>query len=329
MSPSEQDHSVGVATGPSRRTEGAATLVSLLAHSALFVTIAWEAQDLPPTAQEVGALRFSGQTFEIESVVDGVAQAQDHRPGAVPLKEPESESNRKGPEPAPDIQVDQETKEAPLRVPSVSQQSPTSSKLQEARAQDDAADAIQAEQTRNARPPAPLARASVGQQEQSGSEDASAGRAYGAEGAPQNRSDLFQAFLRSLPAAAKNDPTWLTLPLDSKGSIRFRLTLNDDSKLEPIEIIDEPHQTPPEHLRRAVLLTRQFLLHGRLAIRGDQAAGKQELRLRVEVSQQAPDPKTPRAEGTRGFGRVGPSAPDQAYFTYYSGRHVALFLERL
>jgi hypothetical protein len=180
-----------------------------------------------------------------------------------------------------------------------------------------------------ARSIASLAEASVGQQEQSGNEGAHAGRAYGAEGALQNRSDLYQAFLRSLPAAAKNDPAWLTLPLDSKDSIRFKLTLNDDSKLEPIEIIDEPSHPTPDHLRRAVLLTRHFLLHGRLAIRGDQAAGEQELRLRVEVSQQAPDPKTPHAEGTRGFGRVGPSAPDQAYFTYYSGRHVALFLERL
>jgi len=277
----------------------------------------------------VGALRFSGQTFEIDSIVDGAAQAQAPRPSAVASKEPTPNSSLQRPDPVSEIRHDQDAETEALPAPPVNGQSLTSRKRPKAVANEDAAEPVRPTQKGSAGPSSPLAPASVGQKEQSGSEDANSGRAYGAEGALQNRSDLFQAFLRSLPAAAKNDPAWLTLPFDSKGSIRFKLTLNDDSKLQPIEIIAEPHQTPPEHLRRAVLLTRHFLLHGRLAIRGDQAAGEQELRLRVEVSQKAPDPKTPHAEGTRSFGRVGPSAPEQAYFTYYSGRHVALFLERL
>lgn len=339
MAKGEQFPNVPGATVSPVGGEAVATLVSLLAHGALLAAIAWEAQDLPPAPSEMGTLRFSGQTFEIESIVEGSAQSQEARPsasaskGETPQEESPVDAKASSPEPLPDEESEskeaQEVEVAARPVPTANNDAPTIRKRSKSLTEEIKADAVQPTSDDGAPSTAPRAQPSAGQQEQSGDEEGSSGRAYGEESTLQNRSDLYQAFLRSLPAAAKNDPAWLTLPLGSKQSIRFKLTLNDDSKLEPIEIIEDPPHEAPDHLRRAVLLTRHFLLHGRLAIRGDQAAGQQELRLRMEVSQQAPDPETPQAEGTQGFGRVGPSAPDQAYFRYYSGRQITLFLERL
>ena len=157
--------------------------------------------------------------------------------------------------------------------------------------------------------------------------------AYGQEGLPAGVVDLFAAFLKTLPLAAKSDKTWLDLPPGPAGSVELTLTVDDEYRLAPIEIVELPSAPVPSQLKRALLINRNFLLRGKFALSQDASkegpGGSQRLRLTARISKADPDPQTPEAAGVVRLGLLGGEHPRGAYFTFFSGRHVELLLEKL
>ncbi len=154
-------------------------------------------------------------------------------------------------------------------------------------------------------------------------------QAYGEDAATPGSIDLYRAFLKTLPLAAKSDPTWTELPLGEAGELDFVLSLDGEAKLEPIGILGA-ESSRPEHLARAVLLNRNFLLQGRFKLVGHAGqSGRQRLRLRARVEQTEADKEAPDAPGVRAFGLDRSEPPRGVYFIYFSGRKVELSLERL
>lgn len=145
--------------------------------------------------------------------------------------------------------------------------------------------------------------------------------------------DLFAAFLKTLPLAAKSDKTWLDLPPGPAGSVELTLTVDDEYRLAPIEIVELPSAPVPSQLKRALLINRNFLLRGKFALSQDASkegpGGSQRLRLTARISKADPDPQTPEAAGVVRLGLLGGEHPRGAYFTFFSGRHVELLLEKL
>jgi hypothetical protein len=94
-------------------------------------------------------------------------------------------------------------------------------------------------------------------------------------------------------------------------------------------VIESPTKPAPIHLKRAVTLNRNFLLHGRFALGSDRTSGKQKLRLTARVSKRGADQDTPDARGVRAFGLRGGHPATGVYFTYFSGQHVEIEMRRV
>ena len=157
----------------------------------------------------------------------------------------------------------------------------------------------------------------------------SPGGSYGEESKATPVVDLHAAFLKTLPLAAKTDSTWNDLPLGPAGSIIIKLTIDSSLKLTPVTIMDTPEQPAPDYLKRMALKNRDWLHTQRFSIGPQSQAGTQLLRISATVTQKSPDADTPDATGTQALGTRGGAQPTGAYFTYFSGRHVELRVERL
>ena len=157
----------------------------------------------------------------------------------------------------------------------------------------------------------------------------SPGGSYGEESAATPVVDLHAAFLKTLPLAAKTDSTWSQLPLGPAGSIIIKLTIDSSLKLAPIAIMDTPEQPAPDYLKRMAVKNRDWLHTQRFSIGPQSQAGTQLLRITATITQKSPDADTPEATGTQALGTRGGVQPTGAYFTYFSGRHVELRVERL
>lgn len=153
--------------------------------------------------------------------------------------------------------------------------------------------------------------------------------AYGEKSQEKATLDLFAAFLKTLPLAAKVDPLWESLPEGPAGEVEIAVTIDESGKLLPVLVVTDPENPPPPYLVRAVTLNRNFLLHGRFALSDERSSGEQKLSLRASVTKRAADPRTPHASGVQAFGLEGGSPPTGVYFTYFSGQHVQISLRRL
>ncbi len=153
--------------------------------------------------------------------------------------------------------------------------------------------------------------------------------AFGQDGAPPGAIDLYRAFLKTLPLAAKSDESWTRVPVGDAGTILITLRLDQEFKLLPIEINEEQAAPIPSYLKRMVLLNRNFLLRSRFALAPQSVAGAQRLKIAAVVSLVSPDREAPDATGVRAFGLRGNTKATGVYFTYFSGRHIELTVEIL
>lgn len=152
---------------------------------------------------------------------------------------------------------------------------------------------------------------------------------YGAEGLPSGVVELRAAFIKTLPLAAKSDPTWLELPLGDAGQVDVVLRISPDHALEEIQINVPPGREVPEYLQRMIRINRSYLLRGRFAVDTTGKTGVQRLRILAQIVQGEPDRDTPDAPGVNRLGQLGGSSPSGAYFAYFSGRRVEFEVQAL
>lgn len=302
------------------------TVGSLLVHVAIFTTLAVHAH-LAPEKPSTGPLRFRGQTFDVDALgtpIDEEAgpSAKTGEATGAPLtrQEPPSEPERDiqgSEEPPQDAQGDSDPSLRQPKLPSP----------------DHPGAAAPGDPPRRRESPSavdPFDQAVPGQPSSSASAPPrpSTG-AYGQEGESNVTLDLFPAFLKTLPLAAKADDVWQSFSAGSAGTIEIIVSIDDGGRLLPIEAIESPTVPAPAHLKRAVTLNRNFLLHGRFALGADRETGQQRLRLTARVSKRDADRDTPEAEGVRAFGLQGGEPPTGVYFTYFSGQHVEIEMRRV
>jgi outer membrane biosynthesis protein TonB len=324
-------------TDPEKRA-GAALLASLLVHGALFVALGLR-ESLAPQTPLLSPLRFSGQTFDIDAL--GAPQEEEAAPASslgspVPLGKavsPPEEQEASPEEPAEELLPLPEEPEpdlsAPERKPPTKEPSPTKSPASPANTPREVAKQLPEVPPASPTNVDPFDQALPGETS-SGSESPplpSTG-AYGEASAEVATVHLFPAFLKTLPLAAKSDATWGRLALGSAGKVEIILTVNEQGQLLPVRVIEGPGNRPPTYFRRAVTINRNFLLHGRFALSREQATGSQRLILTAKVARHAPDPKTPEASGVQAFGLQGGEPPTSVYFTYFSGQHIEIEMQR-
>jgi hypothetical protein len=131
-----------------------------------------------------------------------------------------------------------------------------------------------------------------------------------------------------MPRAAFSDHNWLRLPLGSAGVVRFKLTLDDNGKLQAHTVERIDGQAAPQYLREVVRKTALMLNAGRFALT-DTSGESQEQRFELSAS-------IDHAGGADELGEPGDlkqigrhveptlGRPGKADFTYNSGRHVTL-----
>jgi hypothetical protein len=161
--------------------------------------------------------------------------------------------------------------------------------------------------------------------------DSASDGAYG-EAAPDSgeRLDLFSAFLKTLPLAAKTFVAFSRLPAGPLGRVEFTLTIDETHKLSPITLNREDENAPPSLLEQAVLMNRQFLVSGRFQIPTSSRIGRARFALTATVQKRKPDDSDDQSSGgVRAFGLRGGTRPTGAYFTYFSGQHIELEMWRL
>jgi hypothetical protein len=152
---------------------------------------------------------------------------------------------------------------------------------------------------------------------------------HGAEGVESSVVDVYRAFLKWIPEAARQDPTWRSLPVGDAGRIEFIMTIDEKEQLGPIQIVEDKRFPAPAHLKRALPLARRFLVNQRVAYGAQGKGGTQRLALTAIVHQRAPDPNTPEQAGVRKYGIKGGLRPTGVFFTYYSGLHIEIEMWRL
>lgn len=311
-----------------RQREVLTTVGSLAFHVVLLGSLALRAQ-LAPEEPLLSPLRFSGQTFDIDALgapsedeADANAGASEPAAGAdtppdapepqaedEPSTESQSEPDSSPPMPEDAPEPETSPPKAPPAKPSPAPK-PTGAPKPPPRVDPFDLGVPGEPSTGASAPPRPRA------------------GAYGQEEAESSVVDLYPAFLKTLPLAAKADSEWLGLPEGAKDYIDVRLTVDESGKLLPVEVLETPEHRPPDYLKRAVTLNRSFLIHGRFALAPSQPTGTQTLRLVATILKREPDRDTPDAPGVRAFGLQGDPAIG-VYFTYYSGHHVQIKMRRL
>lgn len=159
-----------------------------------------------------------------------------------------------------------------------------------------------------------------------GSEQQLSSGAYGAEGQTEIRSQLRRAFIKTLPLAAKLDPSWLELDDGEIQGAVFELTLDQNGQLESVRCRSA---APHPALLRAAIKNRGFLVRGRFKIQDKSGVRKLLIHLGVVISTKGTDEEALVENKVTALGlRVDPhnkmAEPTGAYFTYDNGRHVEL-----
>lgn len=150
---------------------------------------------------------------------------------------------------------------------------------------------------------------------------------YGAESTPTGVIDVFAAFLRKFPEAAKNEPSWETLAPGFAGRIEFVVTLEKGERGLTLAIDDS--LPAPSHLESSVLRTTNYLRYSSLAWRDGASEGTQRLSLSARVERRQADSRAPYSRGILAFGIHGEHQPNSAFFTYASGQHIEIELRRI
>ena len=156
------------------------------------------------------------------------------------------------------------------------------------------------------------------------SEQRSASGSYGEEGQTEIRSQLRRAFIKTLPLAAKLDPSWLELDDGEIEGAVIELTLDQNGQLESVRARSG---TPHPALLRAAVKNRAFLSRGRFKIQEQAGIRKLLIKLHATISTKHPDDSALVENKVIALGlRVDPrdktAEPTGAYFTYDNGRHV-------
>jgi len=137
--------------------------------------------------------------------------------------------------------------------------------------------------------------------------------------------DFFPAFLKSLPLVGKDDPNWVSLPRGAVGRVTFRVTLNE-GKLSRIEIVPQPEAPAPAVLRHMVTGAHDLLRERRFLFHPGQSSATRVFVLDASIDRRSPDDEEPDKAGVSQLGLLGVPLQNGAYFTYYSGHHVNLFM---
>ena len=151
--------------------------------------------------------------------------------------------------------------------------------------------------------------------------------AYGAESTPTGVIDVFAAFLRKFPEAAKNESSWEALAPGFAGRIEFIVTLEKGERGLTLTI--DENLPAPSYLQSSVLRTTNFLRHSNLAWRDGAAEGTQRLSLTARVERRSPGGRAPYSHGILAFGIHGEHQPNSAFFTYANGQHIEIEIQRI
>jgi hypothetical protein len=300
------------------RTVLSAGVASLALHGSL-IALVFGGTQVWPAPDQLSPLRFSGQTFEVDAegslAPKGSAAPSTSVPSKVSAALTESTLPTDDPLPADARAPDASKKIAPGISPPEVKPDPI-----------DAASASSPSSEPGANPTNidPFDLAIPGEPAPADARPTSA--AYGAEGAPAGTIDMFAAFLRKFPEAAKNEPAWENLAPGFAGRIEFIVALEKGERGLTITI-DDARPAPP-YLRRSVVLTTNFLKHSHLAWRDGSAEGTQKLSLSAHVEQRKAG-GSPYSHGIAAFGIHGEHRPSTAFFTYASGQHIEIELRRV
>ncbi len=146
---------------------------------------------------------------------------------------------------------------------------------------------------------------------------------YGEEGDPGAASSLRRAFVKTLPLAAKLDPTWQTIEDGDLGSLIVGLELGPQGQLE--RVLNQSGSAHPA-LFRAAQKNRVFLAAGRFLVDEGKHGRTLLVRLGGRVTHRAPSTDHAQDKVVALGVRVDPddrrAEPTGAYFTLGSGLHV-------
>lgn len=289
---------------------------------------------LAPVVSEAQPMRLGGQTFDVDALGDPSdsevapaspppapaaeegAEAQEETSPEVPAEpvEPPSEPSPEVPSETPAPPDDQgetipEAVEAPAPLDEKPKPTPPRDPFD--------LEALPGEANKVEAPP-------------SGSDSSlSPQGAYGAAGVESTVVDVYAAFLRQIPLAAKSDATWSHLPFGDAGRIEFVITVDKEGRLGPIQIVEDERFPAPAHMKRVLPLAAKFLAHARVSLNTTREGGSQRLAITAVVHRRAPDEDKPDAAGVRAFGLKGNERPTGVYFTYFSGQHIEIEMWRL
>ncbi len=147
------------------------------------------------------------------------------------------------------------------------------------------------------------------------------GGVYGAEGAAARRGNLPDAFTRALPAAARAQTAWRSLPLGPAGRAVVVVTLDDEGRVDEVT----PLGAVPAHFEHLLRTARLLLQAGRFAPAPEAAAGEYRLGLRATLDQvEASVNENALPEQVRHLASRYPTRkePGEATLIYNSGRRV-------
>lgn len=152
---------------------------------------------------------------------------------------------------------------------------------------------------------------------------------YGAVGEGVGERDLEPAFVRALPAAAASRThDWLDLVPGTELVARATLELTTDGQLVAVAIAPGA----PAPLAALLGRARHLLSRGRFALPpGASAPTPPEYTVTARVGRRSPDPNPFADPGDimrRGFAVATATAPARAYFTFASGLHVEIEVEK-
>jgi hypothetical protein len=302
---------------PSRVSGFAALFASLGLHALVLGGIVAGAIAQPPETSGAGA--WAGRTFEISNLSEVVPTAAESQAPAAPSVTPAP--------PAGEPEVD------PERAASTA---PTHESEKPHRPSDDSSGAeprsAPRENPPTARQPSRggtsaspnTARATAGAPSpaaESGATSPAGGGVYGAEGAAARRGNLPDAFTRALPAAARAQSVWRSLPLGPAGRAVVVVRLDDEGKVAEVT----PLGAVPAHVEHLLRTTRLLLQAGRFAPAPEGAAGEYRLGLRAMLDQvDASLDESALPEQVRHLASRYPTkkVPGEATVTYNSGRRV-------
>lgn len=277
-----------------------ALAVSVLVHAAVLgLAVLLTVRPVQPASVADGGASVSGDTFDVDELLESHAARAAAAAPAAGAAEPESASD---PAPAPAAVVRKKpverkpAAEAPKQKPEPSTRSS---------GQGEAA-AVE---------PASSRTASAAGGGESGNPTA------GTAGTDPGVANLAKAFAKAVTAATHKDPTWDELPLGAAGVVRVAIHVAEDGRIEQ-SLISKRDETPA-HLVRLIDRTLLLLRAGRFALSTSEAkAGTETLRIEVTLSsvEAQEDYEDPRHTVAMGFDPPRPSQAGRAYFVHAAGR---------